>query len=63
MYDIPSPQYSYLTARSYFAVYKESHFPDQTAVEEVSRTQVLSARESLIRWLVERGEFALNNDI
>ena len=57
MYAIPSPQILMFDRKELLRRIKESDWPDQTGVEEVSRTQMLSARESMVRWLIERGEF------
>lgn len=57
MYKIPVPQIMLFDRKELLRRIKESHCPDQTAVEEIDNWQMLSAQESMMRWLIERGEF------
>ena len=57
MYQIPSPQIILFDRKELLRRILESGWEDQTGVEEVSNAQMLSAQESMMRWLVERGEF------
>jgi hypothetical protein len=58
MYRIPSPQIRLLDRKELLRLIAESKWPDQTGVEELEKRQMLSAQESMMRWLTERGEFA-----
>lgn len=37
---------------------KENSFPDQTSVEEIERTQMISAMESMLKWVRERANIS-----
>lgn len=63
MYNIPSPEILMFDRKELLRRILESEFPDQTAVAEVGSTQELSAHESMMRWLIERGEFPFDPDI
>jgi hypothetical protein len=58
MYRIPSPQIILFDRKELLRRIKESHWPDQTGVEEVAANQMDSAQESMIKWLVDRGHFS-----
>jgi hypothetical protein len=55
---IPLPRIILFDRKELLRRILESRWPDQTGVEELSRDQALSAQASMIKWLVERGEFS-----
>jgi hypothetical protein len=57
MYRIPSPQIRFFDRKELLRLIKESRFPDQTGVEEVDHSQMKSAQESMMNWLLQRGQF------
>jgi hypothetical protein len=57
MYRIPLPQIRFLDKKELLRLIKESHFPDQTGVEEVANDQMRSAQENMMNWLIQRGHF------
>jgi hypothetical protein len=57
MYRIPSPQIRLLDRKELLRTVKEGHFPDQTGVDELDSNQEQSAHESMMKWLLERGQF------
>lgn len=57
MYHIPSPLITLYDRKELLRVVKESGWPDQTGVDELDDNQTQSAQESMIKWLVERGQF------
>jgi hypothetical protein len=60
----PFPQIILFDRKELLRRILESGWEDQkTGVEEVSNDQMLSAQESMMRWLVERGEFSLQTEI
>jgi len=38
-------------------IIKESNWPDQTGVDELGRYNSKSAQESMMEWMVKRGQF------
>jgi hypothetical protein len=58
MYRIPIPQIRLLDTKELLRVIHESQWPDQTGAEEINNHQMRSAQESMMRWLVERGELS-----
>jgi hypothetical protein len=57
MYRIPSPQILFFDRKELLRRIKESHWPDQTGVQELATDQEQSAQESMMKWLIERGHF------
>jgi len=57
MYRIPVPQIIFLDRKELLRRIKESGHPDQTGVEEIDDNQMRSAQESMMKWLIERGQF------
>jgi hypothetical protein len=57
MYKIPSPRITLYDRKELLRIIRESHWADQTGVEEVEKYDDLSAQESMIKWMVERGQF------
>jgi hypothetical protein len=57
MYRIPSPQILFFDRKELLRRIKESHWPDQTGVQELANNQEQSAQESMMKWLIERGHF------
>jgi hypothetical protein len=56
MYKIPDPRIHLYDRKELLRVIRESHFPDQTGVEESDNNQQ-SAQENMMNWLRERGQF------
>ena len=56
MYRIPVPQILFFDRKELLRRVKESRFPDQTGVSEIHDNQMLSAQESMVVWLLERGQ-------
>ncbi len=57
MYTIPSPQIRLLDRKELLRLMAESGWEDRTGFEELKDNQMLSAQESMMRWLIERGDF------
>ena len=55
MYRIPLPQIRLFDRKELLRMIEESRFPDQTGVEDISRGQVRSAQERMLKWVMERG--------
>lgn len=58
MYRIPSPRMTLFDRKELLRIIKESNWPDQTGVEELGRYNWKSAQESMIEWMIQRGQFA-----
>ena len=61
MYRIPSPQILFFDRKELLRRIKESEFPDQTGVKELDDNQEWSAQESMMKWLIERGQFTADH--
>ncbi len=61
MYNIPSPQIRLFDRKELLRTIKESHWPDQTGVEELDDSQEQSAHESMMKWLIHRGQFTASH--
>jgi hypothetical protein len=57
MSHIPLPMIRFFDRRELLRLIVEASFPCRIGVEELERTQELSAMESMIRWMVTRGDW------
>lgn len=57
MYRIPSPRMTLFDRKELLRIIKESNWPDQTGVDELGRYNSKSAQESMMEWMVKRGQF------
>jgi hypothetical protein len=57
MYRFPDPRINLYDRKELLRAMKDSHFPDQTGVEEVDDNHILSAQENMMKWLIDRGQF------
>jgi len=57
MSNIPLPMIRLFDRRELLRLIVEAGFPCQVGVEELENTQEVSAMESMVRWMVERGDW------
>lgn len=57
MYRIPSPRMTLFDRKELLRIIKESNWPDQTGVEELGKYDWKSAQESMVEWMIKRGQF------
>ena len=55
MYNFPIPKIRMFDRKELLRTLEEAAFADQTGVAEISQTQLFSAQENMMRWLIERG--------
>jgi hypothetical protein len=63
MYKIPSPRIRLYDRKELLRVVRDSRFPDQTGVEEVDNNHIHSAHQSMMKWLIERGQFTADYSV
>lgn len=61
MYRTASLRINLFDRKELLRIIKESNWPDQTGVEELGSYRGQSAQESMMKWLIERGGFAIDN--
>jgi hypothetical protein len=63
MSSIPLPRIHFFDRKELLRIIKESGFPDQTSAEEVHDSQEQSSMESMVAWMLGRGNWKYSGEI